>query len=93
MFDNLDGSYRNIDEGDRPASTTRRETKWQSTTFEGPIVEEIRRKKLGRLDAGQESLFGKEKCDYSSSNVMSATTGRKAFIKSYVPVRSQKTAD
>ena len=48
---------------------------------------------MGRLDAGQESLFGKEKCDYSSSNVMSATTGRKVQVKSYVPVRSQKTAD
>ena len=61
--------------------------------FEGPIVEEVRRKRLGQKDAGQESLFGKDRVEYQSSNVMSSVGGRKTFMKTFVPVRSQKTAE
>lgn len=59
-----------------------------STVFEGPIIEEVRRKRLDKGDAGQEALFGKDRLDYQSSNVMSAIGGRKPFMKTFVPVRS-----
>ena len=67
-FDNLDGSYKALDEADRHPSTTRKEMKWLSHVFDGPIIEESRRKKLGREDAPQESIFGEDKAEYSSSN-------------------------
>lgn len=38
-FDNLDGSYKTLDEADRHPSTTRQELKWKSQVFEDPIVE------------------------------------------------------
>jgi len=47
VFDNLDGTYPHFDEAVRPPSTTRQELKWHSTVFEGPIVEEVHRKRLG----------------------------------------------
>jgi len=67
--------------------------KWHSSVFAGPIVEEVHRKLLGGKDAGQESLFGRDRVEYQSSNVMSAVAGRKTFMKTFVPVRSQKTAE
>ena len=82
-----------VDEASRSPSTTRQERKWQSTVFEGPIVEESRRKKLGREDAGQESIFGRDQLEYQSSNIMSSVSGRKPFMKTFVPVRQQKTAE
>jgi hypothetical protein len=57
-FDNLDGSYKKLDEADRHPSTTRQELKWKSQVFEDPIVEGCRRKKLGQKDAGIDTLFG-----------------------------------
>jgi hypothetical protein len=90
VFDNLDGSYPHDDEAVRHASTTRQEGKWLSTVFEGPRTEEVKRKLLGKGDAGQESLFGSDRPEYVSSNVMG---GKKPFVKSFVPVRSQKTAE
>lgn len=90
VFDNLDGSYPHDDEAFRHASTTRQEGKWLSTVFEGPRTEEVKRKLLGKGDAGQESLFGSDRPEYVSSNVMG---GKKPFVKSFVPVRSQKTAE
>ena len=46
VFDNLDGSYQHFDEAVRTPSTTRLELKWQSTVFDGPIIEECHRKRL-----------------------------------------------
>jgi hypothetical protein len=92
VFDSMD-QHGFIDEASRSPSTTRQERKWQSTVFEGPIVEESRRKKLGREDAGQECLFGRDQLEYQSSNIMSSVSGRKPFIKTFVPVRQQKTAE
>ena len=51
-FDHLDGSYKGLDEAQHHPSTTRNEGKWVSSVFEGPIIEESTRKKLGRVDAG-----------------------------------------
>lgn len=93
VFDALDGSYKHFDEAVRTPSTTRLEVKWQSTVFDGPIIEEVHRKRLGQKDAGQESLFGKDRVEYQSSNVMSSVSGRKTFMKTFVPVRQQKTAE
>jgi hypothetical protein len=42
-----------------------------STVFEGPIIEQARRKKLGGNDAGIENLFGQAKVDFDNkSNTM-----------------------
>ena len=42
-----------------------------STVFDGPIIEQSNRKKLGRGDAGTESLFGKDRVDFDNkSNTM-----------------------
>ena len=51
-FDHLDGSYKGLDEATHHPSTTRKEDKWASSVFDGPIIEESTRKKLGRVDAG-----------------------------------------
>lgn len=82
-----------VDEAVHSPITTRQEQKWMSSVFEGPIIEEVRRKRLDKGDAGQEALFGRDHCEYQSSNVMSAVSGRKTFMKTFVPVRSQKTAE
>lgn len=85
-----------VNEADRSPSTTRQEARWYSTVFEGPIIEEVRRKKLGKFDAGVDALFGKDKSDYTSSNLMASINGGKkhsSFTKAYIPVRQQKTAE
>ena len=57
-----------VNEDNRPASRSRREEKWNSTIFEGPIAESPRRRKLGQKDSGTENLFGKEKCDFENKS-------------------------
>ena len=41
-------------------------------------------------------MFGKDKSDYTSSNLMASINGVKkhsSFTKAYIPVRQQKTAE
>lgn len=80
-------------ETEGPRSRNRNEDKWKSSVFDGPIVEQSKRKKLGGKGTGAENLFGQEKIDYENKSNQMVIIGskKKAAVKKWQPVR--KTAE
>ena len=83
------------DETVRSPSRSRQDEKWASTIFEGPIVEQSKRKRLNYNDKGGDHLFGTSKIDYAnrSNNISILTNAKKACEKKWKPVRAERTAE
>lgn len=58
-----------------------------STIFEGPVQEPCKRKKLGKGDAGTESIFGKDRVDFNNKSNTMNIIGAKKATKEWKPVR------
>jgi hypothetical protein len=48
---------------------------------------------LGRGDAGVDTLFGQDKCDFGNKSNNMAVIGMKKPAKKYKPARQEKTAE
>lgn len=81
------------DETQRPPSSTRKEENWQSSVFAEPFIEKPTRKKLGGPDAGVDTLFGKDQCDFGNTSNNMPVIGNPKKAKKWAPVRAQKTAE
>lgn len=63
---------------ERPNSRSRREEKWSSTVFSGPLLESPTRKHIAPKDTGTDKLFGEERMNYeNTSNYMPILAGKK----------------